>query len=108
MVDGSGTALMLALLTPPPSETDEDELAEPALSKLPPDATNELDGINEPASAKLLAIGLPLESDGASVNVEPAPITSEVWLMWLAVRLAPSLSTTLPPVPESGSTAPSC
>lgn len=78
IVEGSGTALTLAPPAPP-SETDGAELAPPAPSKLPLVARNELDGASELAKTNPVApaIGLPSEADGASVNVEPAPITSD-------------------------------
>ncbi len=101
IVDGSGTALMLVTLTPLPSVTDG-VVVEPRPSRLPLEARKELEEVSEPARSELgvdagvalpgaagpglrvaiaAAMGLPSASDGASVNVEPAPITSEVWLM---------------------------
>ncbi len=98
IVDGSGTALMLAALTPLPSVTVEAAVDEPRSSRLPLEVRKELEEAREPARSELeedagvalpgaagpglrvaiaAAIGLPSASDGASVKIEPAPITSE-------------------------------
>ncbi len=132
IADGSGTAFKVAPPTPPPREIAGELVAPLALNRLPPEARNELAGETDPARSKLLddeedacvalawamgpglsvaiaaAIGLPSASDGASVNVAPSPITSEVWLMWFAVRLAMLFRTTLPPTPPKGSIPPTC
>ena len=80
--DGSGTALTLAPLAPPSETPDAGPVEPPNPSRLPLGVTNELDGASELASTnpldEIAAIGLPLEFDGASVNVAPLPMTSDV------------------------------
>lgn len=79
-VEGSGTALdaPLTLLA-------SDTMANKGVEPLPPSrlllaATAELDGASDPARTKPPpdTIGLPSGADGAKVNTEPLPITSDV------------------------------
>ena len=79
IVEGSGTALTLARVTPLASETVEVELVAAAASRFPLEAGNELAGVNDPANANTCPIiGLPSLFDGASVNVASEPITKDV------------------------------